>query len=102
MQHSHDFDLAEWPFDVSPNAPAYSTKNVVSRGYPILTVAHDHEDEWQFLCGLVDDLEQMSVVCLGCMYQSHPFIKEFSGLPRGWIAWRDTPEDPWQTEPLPD
>ena len=95
MTHFHSFDEKDWPFDVPVRSPAYSTKNIVRNGYPILTIAHDHEGEWQFLCGTVDDPKDMSIVCLGCMYELHPFIMEFSELPRGHLAWRDSENDEW-------
>ncbi len=98
MPHSHTFDEEDWPFAKVINSPAYSTKNVVKNGYPILTIAHDFDDDWQFLCGTPLEESEMSVVCLGCMLQQHPYIAEFANLPVGWIAWRNNIDDAWHKE----
>lgn len=100
MTHSHSFDEKDWPFSTSMTAPAYSTYNVVRNGYPILTIAHDNDGDWQFLCGTPLEESDMSVVCLGCMYEMHPFIAQFWNLPRGWIAWRENLDDEWHKEQL--
>ena len=100
MKHSHDFDVNEWPFDESVDTTVFSTKNVVREGFPILTVAHDRDGDWQFLCGTTDGPDDMSIVCFGCIYELHPFIARFKDLPRGWIAWRDDEDSPWQREEL--
>ena len=98
MTHSHSFDENDWPFEASINAPAYSTTNVIKNGYPILTVAHDLEGDWQFLCGETGDSQDMSIVCFGCIYELHPWIGGFSDLPLGWIAWRNNESESWQKE----
>lgn len=100
MGHSHDFDIESWPFEKSVNSPVFSTKNVIDDEYPILTVSHDDEGDWQFLCRYTDEAGDMSIICFGCMYEKHPFIAQFHDLPRGWIAWRQSENDDWQTEPL--
>lgn len=100
MTHKHGFDSDQWPFDVPTDAPAYSTKNVIKNGYPILTIAHDREGDWQFLCGTIEGPEDMSIVCFGCLFAGHPWIAEFHDLPRGWIAWRENEVAEWNREPL--
>lgn len=102
MDHSHDFGGRDWPFDVPIDTATFSSKNVVHNGYPILTVAHDWGGDWQFLCGETSSPEDMAIVCFGCIFESHPFLAEFCDLPRGWMAWRDSVEESWQTEELPD
>lgn len=100
MEHVHSFDEADWPFDVSASTPAYSTTNVVQNGFPILTIAHDHEGDWQFLCETPLEQSEISVVCLGCVFEHHPYVGEFHNLPVGWIAWRNNEEDPWHREEM--
>ena len=100
MTHSHTFSENEWPFDASMNATAYSTKNIVKNGYPVLTIAHDNEGDWQFLCGETGNPQDISIGCFGCIFELHPWIAEFSDLPLGWIAWRDDESEPWQKELL--
>lgn len=100
MGHSHSFSEDKWPFDVSVNSPAYSTINVVSNGSPILTITHDLEGDWQFLCGETVDTQDMSIICFGCLYELHPWIGNFSDLPLGWIMWRDEESAAWQKEKI--
>ena len=100
MEHTHDFDEADWPFDEPIDRLVFSTVNVFEDGFPLLTIAHDHDGDWQFLCGMTDDPGDMFVVCFGCMFELQPMIAQFSDLPKGWLAWRDSENDPWQTEPL--
>ena len=57
QQHTHNIDQASWPFDDDISTRTFTTKNIVHNNYPILTVAHDHDGDWQFLCGYVDDAE---------------------------------------------
>ena len=101
MDHSHRFPESEWPFADSINTAVFSTTNVVHEGYPILTVAHDHNGDWQFLCGMTDDPDDMSIVCFGCMFELHPLIAQFYDLPTGWLCWRDEEDEEWQREELP-
>ncbi len=100
MPHSHSIDEKDWPFKKPITAPTYSTIFVVKHGHPILTVAHDHEGDWQFLCGTTHDPDEMSIVCFGCMYDLNPTIADFSDLPRGWVAWRRDEHSEWHREPL--
>lgn len=62
MPHPHTFDEADWPFEDATNTRAFSTKYVIHEGYPILTIAHDHDGDWQFLCGTTVDPKEMSIV----------------------------------------
>lgn len=100
MDHTHNFNENDWPFEESIDHVTYSTKNIVHKGFPILTIAHDHDGDWQFLCGYAQESAEMAIVCFGCMYERQPFIKEFVSLPKGWLAWRDSENEPWQREPI--
>ena len=102
MTHKHTFDPASWPFERSIRSVVYSTRQLVQDGCPILTVAHDHDGDFQFLCGTPEDVAEISTVCLGCMFEQHPWIAEFADLPKGWVAWRSQPDAPWHKEQLDD
>lgn len=93
-------DTGDWPFQVSADTEIYTTSNVVRNGDPILTIAHDHEGDWQFLCGYTNRTEDMFVLPLSSIYQEHPFIRDFADLPLGWVAWRDSAADAWHREPM--
>jgi hypothetical protein len=103
--HSHTFDQSEWPFDEPTNVAAFGTVRVFREDYPILYVSHDHDGDWQILCGTTNDLEHAMVVCLGCAFQKDPTIGQLADLPIGWIARRESVNHPWvreHTEPQPD
>ena len=98
-EHEHLFSADDWPFSDQTNAVAISTRQVVLEGYPVLRVSHDLDGDWQVLCGTTTDVNDALVVCLGCAYQRNPSIGSLANMPRGWTAWRDSPDDPWTREP---
>jgi hypothetical protein len=98
-EHEHLFSANDWPFSDPTNVVAISTRQVVREGYPVLRVSHDFDGDWQVLCGTTTDVKDALVVCLGCAYQRNPSIGALADMPRGWTAWRDSPDDPWKREP---
>jgi len=99
-KHSHEFPSDEWPFADSNNAPAFSTIRVTKERRPILTVFHDHNGDWQFHCGFIEDNDEPTVFCLGCIYQLDSSVGMVADLPAGWMASRETIESPWKREPF--
>lgn len=95
--HTHDFDADEWPFDDPQNLAVFTTTRVME-GAPVLLVTHDHEGDWQVLCGTTNDPKDCRVVCFGCAYQRNREIAELADLPRGWRAWREDVKSPWIRE----
>ena len=88
--------MTNWPFADTPNTASITTRQVLE-GAPILHVTHDEDDgSWQFLCGTTNDPADARVVGLGRMYARDPSVGELADLPEGWMAWRDSPELPWQ------
>ena len=68
-EHPHSFPASEWPFSEPSNLAAFTTTHVLREGYPVLLVSHDHDGDWQFLCGTTNDSAHGAIVCLGCAYQ---------------------------------
>lgn len=96
--HPHNFDEAAWPFADPMNAVAFSTRQVVERGYPVLRVSHDYDGDWQILCGTSIDVKDLVVVCFACAYQRDQSIAELAQMPRGWTAWRNCIGAVWELE----
>ena len=97
-----DDDLADWPFDQTPNTAALTVRSILE-GAPILHVSHDADDEgWQFLDGRPVQEEDGRVIGMGTALQLDPSLRSIADLPVGWIAWRKNPSDPWVREPHPD
>jgi hypothetical protein len=89
---------SDWLFADPPNVATLTTRKVLE-GYPILLVTHDLDDgAWQFLCGTTNDDADGRVVGLGTIVDQDPSVIELADLPRGWRAWRRSPEDSWQRE----
>ncbi len=61
--HDHDQngDCFSNPFPA--NLIAYSSARVVLDGLPILSVAHDHQGEWQVLHGDLEPDNQIAQIC---------------------------------------
>ena len=96
--HQHLFSLADWPFPDVVNTASFTTDGVLNNGRPILTVSHDEDGDWQFLCDTPDDNRKGLLVCLGCMLELDPSLVLVADLPQGWVAWRDSPGGPWQRQ----
>jgi hypothetical protein len=95
--HTHDFSDDEWPFNDPQNLAVFTTIRVLE-GAPVLLVTHDHDGDWQVLCGTTNDSKDARIVCFGCAYQRNRVIGELADLPRGWRAWRDDVKSPWIRE----
>ena len=74
--HSHLLEPGEWPFTEPENAAVFTTSRAVRGGEPILLVSHNHDSDWQFLCGDVTEADECMLVCLACAY-----IRDNVGLP---------------------
>ncbi|MBU8820353.1 hypothetical protein KL864_31215 [Mycolicibacterium goodii] len=93
-------DESDWPFATPPNIVAFTTRQVVEDGLPVLTVFHDHQGEWQFLCETPDPVREIKVACMGCVVGADPSLQELADLPEGWLAFRPSPEREWYREEM--
>lgn len=99
MGHDHDFSETDWPFDVPVNSASFTTRHVIEGTLPILEVYHDHDGEWQFMCGTTSASADGKLVCLGCMIGRDPSLLDLADMPPGWCAYRASPQDAWSREP---
>ena len=92
-----------WPFTGSPNSTAISLRGIFKEGKPILYVARSKSDgTWQFLDGSDHPrVEDAWVVGLGEVLKHDPSVAAVANLPRGWVAWRESPTAPWERAPGP-
>ena len=104
MADHHNFGPGEWPFPDAVNTGVYATVQVME-GSPILLVSHDHDADWQFLhaTDLTDenDAGDLRYVCLGCLFERHPYVSVVADLPYGWQASRRSVSSPWRRGELP-
>lgn len=68
---------------------------------PVLSVCHDYDGDWQFLCGGNHRNSKPVLVCLGCAVERKQAPLEMADLPRGWAADRSAVGEPWVKEQLP-
>ena len=66
----------------------YSAQRVISEPedwgrLPILEVYHDHDGDWQFLCGTTNDTADGRLICMGCVYERFPDMGTFADLAPG-------------------
>lgn len=97
-QHTHHYSAGEWPFAAPSHATAFSTSRCIHEGWPFLMVYHDHEGDWQFHHGYLEDDDTCSVVCLGCVFDRDPSVAAVADLPIGWCATRESKDGPWSRE----
>lgn len=97
--HGHLFSNDEWPFFGPTNTAVFTTTRVIRDSYPILLVFHDHDGDWQFLCGTTNETSDCLIVCFGCTYQRDKSLGLLADLPVGWQAWRGSVDEPWKRIP---
>lgn len=90
-----------WPFEEPPDMEAITLRPILEGEQPILAVFHDVADRgWQFLAGDEEpDLDDGRVVELAAMVAVDPSVADLADLPIGWVAWRESPDEPWQRGP---
>ena len=88
--------MIHWPFDQDRNVAAITTKHVLERRLPILTVIHYTDDHsWAFLCGTTEMEEDGRVIRMDEALNMDPTLTEIADLPPGWIGWRQAVGSPW-------
>ncbi|GAB5900992.1 hypothetical protein OKHIL_68010 [Mycolicibacterium mageritense] len=94
-------DESDWPFATPVNIAAFTTRQVLEDGLPVLTVFHDHQGEWQFVCETPDPIREIELACMGCVVGADPSLRALADLPVGWLAFRPSPEHEWYREEMP-
>lgn len=100
MSHQHNFK--SWAFEEPINTVSFTTRQVLEGVSPVLEVYHDHDGDWQFLCGGTPETSDLKLVCLGCMVERDPTLLQLADMPPGWSATRATPTEGWSREQFED
>ena len=95
-------ERGEWPFHEGKNRAAFTTAPVLDGTRPVLNVVHNHDGDWQFLCGTTNRTEDGRLVGLQTMLELCPAIADTADLPPGWEATRTSATAPWQRSELRD
>ena len=89
-QKAERFDL-----ELDRHASVFVCKHVAA-GAAVLQVAHDFDDDWQFLCGIEHgDDEDADVFCIECLVAGDPSLNEVADLPDCHYANREEVGAPW-------
>jgi hypothetical protein len=80
----------------------FACKNVWERGAPVLQAVHDHNGDWQMLCGSDEHVvaDEVVVVHKEHLAERDPSLLRALDLPSGWEANRDTESGPWERIPF--
>ncbi|MXV05666.1 MULTISPECIES: hypothetical protein [unclassified Xanthomonas] len=100
MSHSHTF--RSWHFALPVETGMFTTRQALDDTEPVREVYHEHDGDWQFLCGTTIDETDVKLVCLGCMVEADHTIGELADLPAGWRATRQALGDAWSRAPYED
>jgi len=96
--HHHSFSKSDWPFSCPENMCCITTKQVMEKGFPILSVLHDEEGTWQVLCDTTEDPDDGKIICLGCLFEKFSLIGQFANLKPGYEACRKSEAEEWIIE----
>ncbi len=99
--HAHNIGNVGWPFDTPDNTAIYVCEHVFSDESPILSVFHELDNDWQFICDKDHGNDLPKVVCLGCTVEKDQSLLELATLPMGWLAARPSLKDAWVREQIP-
>lgn len=100
MSHSHNF--VSWPFQEAVNTAVFTTRQILEGRQPVVEVYHDHDGDWQFLCGTTLERVDIRLVCMGCLFERDPTLAALADLPTGWCATRANLQGEWRREAFED
>jgi hypothetical protein len=80
---------------------AFTTRQVL-QGQPITYVYHNEQGDWQFMSDSKPNVKDARIVCLEDITRLDPSINDIYYLPFGWYAWRNSREEKWVAEKLPE
>ena len=90
-----------WVFKEEPSASVVTQKKITDGVLPILYVFRDSVDgQWIFLADEKSGGDEVVVLTLGEIVKIDAGVKQISGLPPGWKAWREEKDKPWHRSKL--
>lgn len=82
-------------FTDPPNTACFTCRHVIQDGMPILSVTHDHDGTWQFLCGQPHTGADANIISLKQATEIDPSVNELYELPIGVGADRAAKDAEW-------
>ncbi|MCX4026144.1 hypothetical protein H0A36_11455 [Endozoicomonas sp. SM1973] len=78
-----------WPFDQLENVVTVTTRQVMVKHLPVLSVVHYSEDHsWAFTCGITNASEDLMLVGMAEVISTDNTLLSIADLPPGWCAER--------------
>ena len=78
------------------NKPVITTKYIMDRISPVLSVYHDMEGDWQFMGPENVTEEEAMVISIEQMLKIDPSVKETLNIGLGYSAHRKSMNDKWK------
>jgi hypothetical protein len=79
-----------------PNQAVFTSIQIISRTFPVLYVVHDNDDDWQFLSGFEQGLdEEIRIISFGEAVELDSKILNVLWLPTGMEAFRKDTDSEW-------
>ncbi len=93
-----------WPFADPPDTPVLTTREIVDDRQHAAFVRHDEDDaSWQFHVGAgLYSPDDARVSSLDEMLRIDASVAELASLPLGWVACRESGQQPWRRLPQAD
>jgi hypothetical protein len=90
--------MGTYLFADPPDTRVLTLRRVLG-GRPALVVQHDEGGGWYFYDGAsLFERFELVLAPLGQLVERDPDLNQLADLPRGWQAWRNSPEEPWERE----
>jgi len=86
-----------WRFEDPEDTVVFTTHYVLDLGHPIVRVVRDcDEGAWQVHASAGTTDAEPRLVALSEIAEMDATFLELADLPRGWVATRQGPGDPWR------
>lgn len=85
-----------YQFSEPENTACFSCRHIFHESADILTVTHDADGGWQFLCGGEHTEADAMIVGMGEVVKVDPSVNALFEMPEGIRAYRDAPGAEWK------
>lgn len=87
---------SDYLFKDAPDTACFTCRHIVTEGRAILSVTHDQDDTWQFLCGEDHVEEDAKIISLKQITAIDPSLNELHAMPQGVGAEREKKNAEWK------
>jgi len=95
-------ESSAFQFTDATDTACFSCVHVLQDGEPILSVTHDHDGSWQFLCGRQHSETDAKIISLKQATEIDPSLNGLYAMPAGVGADRASKDADWTPYKLAD